>query len=68
MEIPQKRNVGIEITNHKRTFINYGGKEISREEALGGRSRKIANKQEVSGGETENPEGDSGEEKQEEIK
>jgi len=69
MEGPQKKHVAVDITKHTKTFINFSGNEISREEALGGKGGRIhISEPQVSGGETENNEGAGGEKEQEETK
>jgi len=64
-----KKHVAIDITKHNKTFINFGGNEISREEALGGRGGRInISEPKVDRSETENPEGAGGAEEKEEAK
>lgn len=63
-----KKHVAIDITKHNKTFINFGGNEISKEEALGGRGRVNISEPKVDRSETENPEGAGGTEEKEEAK
>ena len=64
----QKKKVTIDITNHKRTFINFQGNEIPREQALGGRGKVNISQPQVAGGETEGEGGTGGEEAKSETK
>lgn len=54
MQVAGKKKIAIDIKKHERTFINYAGQEISREEALTGRSSSPQNQQEDAGSQKEN--------------
>ncbi|GAG11915.1 unnamed protein product [marine sediment metagenome] len=58
MQEPNKKRIAIDITKHTKTFINYGGQEVTQEQAL--RPNNNLNKPPVDRGTEENGQGDKG--------